>query len=163
MSESEEKNQFAATLNDAMDSILSLTSKIKAALSDSDENTIKHGFKEFLVGWLEKAIADPDLARRRVRLHASFLLEQCAEALHDLDAAGAIIDFDKKMASVDKAHDFTANIVNDNPQTFIRKYEGMIREVSVKDTRTAEERDERKRVIQSNFREFVRMRQEARK
>jgi len=163
MPESEEKNQLATTLNDAMDSILFLTSKIKSILNDSDEATIKSGFKEFLVGWLERAIADPELARRRVRLHTSFLLEQCAEALHDLADKEAVFDFDKKMAAVDRAHDFTANIVNDSPQTFIRKYDSMIREISVRDNRTAEEKDSRKRVIQANFAEFVRMRKEAAK
>lgn len=163
MADSEKKNLFAATLNEAMDSILLLTSKIKSIMDESDEQTLKDGFREFLVGWLEKAIADPNLARRRVRLHASFLMEQCAEALHDLSEKNPMLSFDAKMKAVDRAHDFTANIANDSSQTFIRKYDSMIREVSVRDNRTQDEKDARKRVIQANFHDFARMRKEGSK
>lgn len=154
------KDRVTQMLNDAMDSILFTTLKLKACLKDSDEQSLKDGFRNFLVGWLQKVVNDknPEFTRRRLRLHAAFLLEQCAEALHDLLEAEDITNFDSLMKIVDKAHDFTANMVNDSPEKFVRKYDSMVREVSINDAHSQEEKDERKRIIQANFQDFVRMR-----
>jgi len=145
-------------LNKAMDNIFAAMSDIKNGMADITPDELRSGLRNFLVGWLQKAVSGDELSRRRVRLHCGFLIEQCAELLHDLSNEGRAAPLDKLIGVVDHAHDFTAQMINESPENFIRKYDSMIREVSFLDPKSKEEREARKRVIQANFGEFLKAR-----
>lgn len=153
----QKNEETTIALNKALDSIFEAMGVVKDALAETTPEELRLGLRNFLVGWLQKAVSGDTISRRRVRLHCAFVVEQCAELLHDLSQEGKVTKLDKLIGAVDNAHDFTAHMINESPDGFIRRFDNMIREVSIFDPKSDQEKEARKRIIQANFSDFIKM------